>query len=201
MVRAKFTIDLSASRHDEARVGDAYLIRGDHLLANGFVILIRSMLRERLNLLCALVLAFLVGAFAPVAQEASVKAPSLATTVLNAEALAAPGDDTGPAAVIPQGAEVELTSDATPEFLAMYYDGEAVWVPAQYLSTDDRPGIDSGVTVADIPFLEAPMPEASVRLIIHEGQGVILTGESIYGYDAAPQDDSGGWIDARDLSQ
>jgi hypothetical protein len=170
-------------------------------LVSRFVILIRSLARGQLNLLCTLVLAFLVGAFAPVAQEASAKAPSLATTVLNGEALAAPGDDTGPAAEIPQGAEVELTGDAAPGFLAVYYDGEAVWVPAQYLSTDDRPGIASGVTVADIPFLDAPMPEASVRLIIHEGQGVNLTGESIYGYDAAPQDDSGGWIDARDLSQ
>lgn len=170
-------------------------------MVNRFVILIRSVLRERLNLLCALVLAFLVGASAPVAQEASAKAPSLATTVLDAEALEAPGDDTGPAAEIPQGAEVELTGDAAPGFLAVYYDGEAVWVPAQHLSLDDRPGIDSGMTVADIALLEPPTPEAFVREIILEGQAVILTGTSVYGYDAAPHDGSGGWIDARDLPQ
>jgi hypothetical protein len=170
-------------------------------LVSRFVILIRSLARGQLNLLCTLVLAFLVGAFAPVAQEASAKAPSPATTVLDAEALEVPGDDTDPAAEIPQGADVELTGDAAPGFLAVYYDGEADWVPAQYLSLDDRPGIASGMTVADIPLLEPPMPEAFVREIILEGQAVILTGTSVYGYDAAPHDGPGGWIDARDLSQ
>ena len=103
--------------------------------------------------------------------------------------------------MIPQWAEVELTGDAAPGFLGVYYDGGAVWVPAQYLSLGDRPGIDTGVTVADTPLLEAPMPDAFVREIILEGQAVILTGASVDGYDAAAHDGSGGWINKRDLSQ
>ena len=199
MGSSQVTIDLSETRH---RTACRYTLdRGDRPLVTRFVNIIRSMPRGRLRPLCALVLILLAGAFTPVAQEASAKAPPLTTTVLTAEALAAPGDDAGPVAVIPQGAEVELTGDAAPGFLAVYYDEEVVWVPAQYLSLDDRPGIDTGVTVADTPLLEAPMPDASVREIILERQAVILTGASVDGYDAAAHDGSGGWIDVRDLSQ
>jgi hypothetical protein len=101
-------------------------IPGNRPLAIHFVILIRSMPRGRLHSLCARVLAVVVGAFAPVTQEGSAKAPHLDMTVHNAEALAAPGDDAAPVAVIPQRAEVELTGDAAPGFPAVYYDGEAV---------------------------------------------------------------------------
>ena len=166
-----------------------------------FVFPVHSPWRGRWHPLCALALALVVGACAPVAHDAPAKAPPLATTVLDAEALTAPGYDAVPVAVIPQGAEVELTGEAAPGFLAVYYDGEAVWVPAQSLALGDRPGIDTGVTVADTPLLEAPMPDASVREIILEGQAVILTGASVDGYDAAAHDGSGGWIDKRALSQ
>jgi hypothetical protein len=59
----------------------------------------------------------------------------------------------------------------------VYYDGEAVWVPAQYLSLSDRPGIDL------------------------EEQAVTLTGASVDGFDVAAHGDSGGWIGKRELSQ
>jgi hypothetical protein len=45
--------------------------------------------------------------------------------------------------VLPKGAEVELTGEAAPGFLGVYYDGQTVWVPAQYFSLGDRPGIDT----------------------------------------------------------
>jgi hypothetical protein len=166
-----------------------------------FVVPARHLGRGRPYPLCALALALLLSVCTPVAHDALAKAPPLATTVLYAEALAAPGYDAAPVTVIPQGTEVELTGEAAPGFLGVYNDDEAVWVPAQYLSLDDRPGIDTGVTVAETPLLEAPMPDASVREIILEGQAVILTGVSIDGYDAAAHDGSGGWIDERDLSR
>ncbi|HEX2280505.1 MAG TPA: hypothetical protein VHG52_01960 [Thermomicrobiales bacterium] len=83
----------------------------------------------------------------------------------------------------------------------MYYDGEAVWVPVQYLSLGDRPGIDTATTATDTPLLDAPMSDASVLEIILEGQAVILTGATVDGYDAAAYDGTGGWIDERDLSR
>jgi hypothetical protein len=140
-------------------------------------------------------------AFTAVAYTASAKAPPLATAVLGAEALVAPDYGAAPVAAIPQGAEVELTGEAAPGFLGVYYDGQTAWVPAQYLSLGDRPGIDTGVTVADTPLLDAPVPDASVRETILEGQAVILTGASVGGYDAASYDGAGGWIDERDLSR
>ncbi len=170
-------------------------------MATRFLLPIRSLARGGLRLLCALALLFVIAVFAPIAQDASAKAPPLATTVLDAEALAAPDYDAAPVAVIPQGAEVELTGEAAPGFLGVYYDGQAVWVPAQYLSLGDRPGIDTGVTVADSPLLDAPMRDASVLEIILEGEAVILTGASVDGYDAASHDGAGGWIDERDLSR
>jgi hypothetical protein len=121
--------------------------------------------------------------------------------VLGTEALAAPEFEAAPVAVIPQGAEVELAGDVAGGFLGVYYDGEAVWVPAQYLSIGDRPGIDTSVTVGDTPLLDAPMRDASVLKIILKGQAVILTGASVNGYDAAEHDGAGDWIAERDLSR
>ncbi len=164
-----------------------------------FMLPIRSLAHGGLRLSGALAL-LLVSVFAPIAQNASAKAPPLATTVLNAEALAAPGYDAARVAVIPQGAEVELTGEAAPGFLGVYYDDQVVWVPAQYLSLGVRPGIDTSVTVADTPLLDAPMRDASVLEIIMAGEAVILTGASVDGYDAASHDGAGGWIHERDLS-
>jgi hypothetical protein len=102
--------------------------------------------------------------------------------------------------VIPQGAEVELAGDAPPGFLRVYYDDQIVWVPAQYLSLGVRPGIDTGMTVADSPLLDAPVRDASVLEIILEREAVILTGANVDGCDAESNDGAGGWIDERDLS-
>ena len=162
---------------------------------------IQSPARAGWRSLCVLALAFIIAAVAPFADDASAKAPPLATTVLDAEALAAPDYDAASIAVITQGAEVELTGEAAPGFLGVYYDGEAVWVPAQYLSLGVRPGIDTGVAVADTPLVDAPMRDASVLEIILEGEAVVLTGTSVNGYDAAARDGAGGWIDERDLSR
>ena len=170
-------------------------------MASRFKILIRSLLRGQWHLLGALPLTFVVGTCLPVADDASAKAPPLATSVLGAEALTAPGFPAAPVAVIPWGAEVELTGEASPGLLGVYYDGQAVWVPAQYLTLRDRPGIDASVTVVDGPLLDAPLPDASVLEIILEGQAIILTGASIGGHDVASYDGSGGWVVERELPQ
>jgi hypothetical protein len=176
-------------------------IQGDHSLATRCVLRIHSLVRAWWRVLCALTLTLIFTVVAPIAQNVSAKAPPLATAVFEAEALAAPDYAAAPAAVIPQGAEVELTGDVAPGFLGVYYDGEAVWVPAQYLATGVRPGIDTGVTVADTPLLDAPMRDASVLEIIFEGQALILTGASVDGFDAAAHDGAGHWVDERDLSR
>jgi hypothetical protein len=170
-------------------------------LLTRFVLLLGSPARGGLRLLCALVLPLVVALCGPLTHNALAKAPPLATTVLDAEALATPDYNAAPVAVIPHGAEVELTGEVAPGFLAVYYDGQAVWVPAQYLSLGVLPGIDTGVTVADTPLLDAPMRDASALEIIREGQAVILTGARVDGYDAASHDGSGGWIYERDLSR
>jgi hypothetical protein len=169
-------------------------------LGTRFVLSIRSVAHSGLRLFGALTL-LVIAVIAPTAQDASAKAPPLTTTVLNADALAAPDYDAARVAVIPQGAEVELTGEAAPGFLGVYYDGQVVWVPAQYLSLGVRPGIGTGVTIADTPLLDAPMRDASVLEIIIEGEAVILTGANVDGYDAASHDGAGGWIDDRDLSR
>ena len=166
-----------------------------------FLLPIRSLAHGGLQLFGALTLLLVIALFAPIAQNASAKAPPLATTVLSADALAAPDYDAARVAEIPRGAEVELTGDAAPGFLSVYYDGQVVWVPVQYLSLGVRPGIDTGVTVVDTPLLDAPMRDASILEIILEGEAVILTGASVDGYDAASHDGAGGWIDERDLSR
>jgi hypothetical protein len=176
-------------------------IQGAHLLVTRFMLPISSLAHGGLRLGGALALLLVVAILAPIAQIASAKAPPLATTVLNAEALAAPDYDAARVAVIPQGTEVEMTGEAAPGFLSVYYDGQVVWVPAQYLALGVRPGIDTAVTVADTPLLDAPMRDASVLEIIMEGEAVILTGAHVDGYNAASHDGTGGWLDERDLSR
>lgn len=136
-----------------------------------------------------------------IAPEMSAKAPPLATTVLDAEVRTAPAYDAVPIAVIPAGAAIELTGDAAPGFLGAYYEGEAVFVPSQFLSLGDRPGIDTAVAAEDAPLLDAPLREADVLLTVPQGESVILTGASVDGYDAASFDGAGGWIDGRSLAQ
>jgi hypothetical protein len=153
------------------------------------------------RLLCALTMALAISVFAPIADNASAKAPPLATIVLDAQGLRAPDFCAAPVAMIPQGAEVKLTGEAKPGFLAVYYDGQAVWVPAQYLSIGVRPGIDTGVGTAGTRLLDAPVRDATVLESILEGQGVILAGANVDGYDAASHQGTGGWIDERDLSR
>jgi len=111
----------------------------------------------------------------------------------------APGYDAAPVTEIPRGTDVELADDAAPGFLDVYYDGQAVWVPPQHLSLGVRPGMDTSVTVADTPLLDAWMRHASVLEIILKGQAVIFTGTSVDRYDAPSHEGTGGWIDERDF--
>jgi hypothetical protein len=166
-----------------------------------FVLPARSVAHGGLRLFCALALPLVIAVFAPIAQNASAKAPPLATTVLNAEALLVPDYDAAPVAVIPLGTEVELTGEAALGFLGVYYDGETDWVPTRYLTLGVRPGTDTGITVADTPLLDAPMRDTSVLEIVPEGQAVILTGARVDGYDAASHEGTGGWINERVLSR
>lgn len=147
------------------------------------------------------ILAIFVAAFAPLARDAHAKAPPIANTVLEVAALATPEIGATEVAVIPQGTEIELSGEAAPGFLAVYYDGQVVWVPAQYLTLGVRPGIDTAVAVEDTPLLDAPMPEATVLEAVLEGQAVILSGASVGGYDAASYDGTGGWIRERALAR
>jgi hypothetical protein len=143
----------------------------------------------------------IVAALAPLVRDAWAKAPDLATTLLDTEPRVAPDCA---AALIPvkhKGTEVELTGQAAPGLPDVYYDGQAVWVPAQHFSLGVRPGIDSDVTVAEAPPLEASMRDASVLETILEGQAVILTGTTLDRHDAAAHVGSRGWVDQRDLSR
>ncbi len=169
-------------------------------MATRFVRPIRSLARGRRSL-CALALAPLTAALAPIVDSVSANAPPLATTLLPIEALATPDHDAALTATIPQAVEGELTGKTAPGFLGVYYDDQSVWVPAQYLSLGVRPGIDTGLTIADTSLLDAPMRDASVLEIVLEGQTAILTGANVEGYDAAAYDGVGGWIDERDLSR
>jgi hypothetical protein len=129
------------------------------------------------------------------------KAPPLVTTVLATEILATP--EIGAAAIgsVPEGAELELTGAVEPGFLEVYYDGGAGWVPAQYLTLGQRPGIDTAIAVEDAPMLDAPMRDATTLAVVPEGDAVLLTGASVNGYDAASHEGVGGWINERLLAR
>jgi hypothetical protein len=146
-------------------------------------------------------IATLLLTFSPAVREAAAKAPPHATTIFPVEITAAPAMDAAVIGIAPAGLELELTGDAAPGYIAVYYDGEPAWVPAQYLSLGDRPGIDTAVAVTDTPLLDAPMREAVELGVVPEGGTVILTGAAVDGYDAASYESIGGWIDDRDLAR
>lgn len=134
-------------------------------------------------------------------QDTAAKAPPLAVALVDTHVYATP-DVFGPSlGIMPGGLQVELTGEAAPGFIAVYYAGEVVWVPAHFLSVSDRPGIDTAVALVDTALLEAPRPEAGVVTEVPEGAAVILTGASVGGYDAASYDGAGGWLDAGDIAQ
>lgn len=151
--------------------------------------------------LIALAVVLVVLAFPPNTYEALAKAAPQATAVLDVEALTEPDLGAAQVSIIPQGAELELTGEVAPGFLRVYYDGQPVWVPAQYLSLGVRPGIDTAVTNQDTPLLDAPMREAAVLETVLAGQAVILTGATVDGYDAASYEGTGGWLNERDISR
>lgn len=132
---------------------------------------------------------------------ALAKAPPLATVTLPADVLAEPALGADVLAVLPAGAEVELTGSAAPGYIQIYYDDDPAWVPAQYLSLSQRPGIDTAVAVDDLPLLDAPMADATVLSVVPEGETVILTGASLDGYDAASHEGVGGWLEERGLAR
>src|SRR3954451_21373469 len=106
-------------------------IQGVHALVTRFLPPTRFLRGGESRLMGALAMLLVLAVFAPIAQNASAKAPPHATTVLDAEALAAPDYDAALIAVIPRGAEVDLTGDAAPGCLSVYYDDQVVWVPAR----------------------------------------------------------------------
>lgn len=174
---------------------------GDHqlLIARVKTISIARMGSHVRPLFAALILSLV--ALAALAPETAAKAPPLATTVLEVNALAAPDYSAAVVAVFPADAEVELTGNAAPGFLGVLYDGQEVFVPAQYLSLGTHPGIDTAVTVEDAPMLDAPMRDASVLTVVPEGQAVLITGATVDGYDAASYDGTGGWMNGKDLAR
>lgn len=163
----------------------------------------KSMFRIRSRHLVTQVaaLAVLLAVLGAPTADVAAKAPPLATTVLEVSAFAAPDYDAAVVAVLPAGAEVELTGNAAPGFLGVLYGGQEVFVPAQFLTLGTRRGIDTAMTVEDAPLLDAPLRDGQVRLTIPDGQTVILTGATVDGYDAASYEGTGGWIDRRSLAR
>lgn len=144
---------------------------------------------------------FVFAALGPGAGDAVAKAPPLATTVVPVRMLTDPALDAASLATVPAGVDLELTGAATPGFLEVYYADEPAWVPAPSLAIGPRPGIDTAVTTADLPLLDAPLRDAEVLATVPEGETVILTGAHLDGYDAASHDGVGGWLDERGLAR
>jgi hypothetical protein len=150
-------------------------------------------------ILAASALAFLI--LLPTAPAMLAKAPPQATTVLPTDVLSAPELGAPALGAVPADTELTLTGAASPGYLEIEYDGGTAWVPAQHLTLGVRPGIDTAVTLTDLPLLTAPMPDAEVVSVVPEGETVILTGASLDGYDAASHDSVGGWLEERGLSR
>lgn len=135
------------------------------------------------------------------ASLALAKAPPLATTILPVDAVEVPTLGAAILTSLPAGAEVELTGTAAPGYVQIYYDNNPVWVPAQYLSVSQRPGIDTAVTIEELSLLDAPMADATVLGVVPTGDTVILTGASLDGYDGASHEGFGGWLEERGLAR
>lgn len=146
-------------------------------------------------------LALLLATLGPGSLDALASAPPFVTATIDAGVYATPDFISEPIGTIPAGADIEITGNAAPGFLEVYYGGGTAWVPSQYLSLGVRPGIDTATTVRDTPLIDAPMPEANVLAIVPADETVILTGASVNGYDAAAHDGVGGWINEGDIAR
>lgn len=137
--------------------------------------------------------------FAVAPPEAAAKAPPHATAYVPVTLMTAPTNDADTVGEVPAGTVLELTGEAAPDFIEVVFGDGVAWAPAHDLSLGVSPGIDTAVTSAQTPLLEAPMPDAGVVALVPGGETVILTGAQVDGYDAASHEQAGGWIDAMDL--
>lgn len=128
---------------------------------------------------------------------------AVTTTDLNLRA----GPSTADAvlAVMPPGAAVTLTGEASNGFLAVVYAGTAGWASAQYLSTDGgvTPAPDPGATppsstgtattTTDLNLRAGPSTSEAVLLVMPAGAPVTLTGEASNGFSGVSYNGTSGW--------
>lgn len=145
----------------------------------------------RMMRMLAIVLALILG-MALAAPAALASAPALATASTDVALLAAPSVEAAVLAMLPAGAEVELTGAADGEFLEVSSDGQLGWATVRGL--DGR--LDTAAVVLDASLRAAPSEDGEILGAVQAGSTVILTGASVDGYLAASFAGTGGWLPA-----
>jgi hypothetical protein len=123
-------------------------------------------------------------------------APALVTASADVALRAAPSAEAPVLAVLPTGAEVELTGAADGEFLEIASADRRGWANAGGFDG----GIDTAPVVVDASLRAAPRADGEILGAVPAGGTVILTGASVDGFLAASFAGTGGWLPASALA-
>lgn len=124
-------------------------------------------------------------------------APGIAVAEFDLAVREAPAADGLVLTELPAGAEMELTGDASGEFVQVVAGGVTGWVE---VSTIHAGQIDTAMTNALTQITDAPNDDGRLLTVVPAGSTVILTGAAVDVYLAASFDGTGGWLPAANLA-
>lgn len=129
--------------------------------------------------------------------------PSAAGTAIATDALNLRGGSSLGSAILtvmPRGAIVTLTGQASNGFRAVSYNGWSGWASAGYLRvTDNTPSSGTATTLDDLNLRDGPSTGRAVLTVIPLGSAVTLTGQSSNGFRAVSWKGRQGWAFAQFL--
>jgi uncharacterized protein YraI len=117
-------------------------------------------------------------------------APALVTAAADVALLAAPSAEAPVLAVLPAGAEAQLTGAADGEFLEVSVAGQLGWAGAAGFGG----GIDTAPVILDVTLRAEPAADGAILGAVPAGSTVILTGAAVDGFVAASFAGTGGWL-------
>ncbi len=130
-------------------------------------------------------------------RTAEAHAPGIATAEIDLVVREAPAADGAIVSELAAGSEMELTGDASGEYVEVATGGLAGWVD---VSTIRAGQIQTATATVLTEITDAPDVDGRLLMVVPAGETVILTGAAVDQYLAASYDGTGGWLPAANLA-
>jgi hypothetical protein len=148
--------------------------------------------------LAPLVLALLFGfgSLAMLPATVAAHAAGIAVAELTQPLWEAPSPESAVLTELPAGAEMELTGQASGEFVEVVAGDLTGWVDVSLIHAGQ---IETATTTVLTPITAEPSADGQLLTLVPAGDTVILTGAAIDDFLAGSYDGTGGWLPAANL--